>query len=150
MQNVSQAPSMWIKINKWNYLRNISQEFKNSFILGSYEYLERLTIKLESVYSFVLKYSKITLCPFIIFVSTLTIFEVLKDCANIIIMSFSRAFMKIQITNIGIDVPDLRWLKRFKLWHVLVPRMIIQMITLLNFWKIFVKNKPKSKLNFVW
>ena len=35
IQNVSQAPSMcismWIKVNKWNYLKNPSQEFKNSF-----------------------------------------------------------------------------------------------------------------------
>ena len=34
-QNESQAPSMcismWIKVNKWNYLKNPSQEFKNSF-----------------------------------------------------------------------------------------------------------------------
>ena len=35
IQNVSQAPSMcismWIKVNKWNYLINPSQESKNSF-----------------------------------------------------------------------------------------------------------------------
>ena len=35
IQNVFQAPSMcismWIKVNKWNYLKNPSQEFKNSF-----------------------------------------------------------------------------------------------------------------------
>ena len=35
IQNVSQAPSMcismWIRVNKWNYLKNPSQESKNSF-----------------------------------------------------------------------------------------------------------------------
>ena len=35
IQNVSQAPSMcismWIKVNRWNYLKNPSQEFKKSF-----------------------------------------------------------------------------------------------------------------------
>ena len=35
LQNVSQAPSMcistWIKVNKWNYLKNPTQEFKSSF-----------------------------------------------------------------------------------------------------------------------
>ena len=35
------------------------------FVLGADEYLERLKAKLESAYSFMLKYSKITVChPF--------------------------------------------------------------------------------------
>ena len=49
IQNVPQAPfmciSMWIKVNKWNYLKNPSQEFKNYFC--SYNYVERLA-KLEN------------------------------------------------------------------------------------------------------
>ena len=51
IQNVSQAPSMcismWIKVNKCNYLKNPSLEFKNSFFLDSYEYPERLEDKIR-------------------------------------------------------------------------------------------------------
>ena len=45
---------------------------------------------------------------FNLYLNFVKISEVLKNGAKIITMSFSRAFMKIQITNIGIDVPDLR------------------------------------------
>ena len=41
IQNVSQALSMCIKVNKWNYLKNPSGIQKILFVLGSYEYLER-------------------------------------------------------------------------------------------------------------
>ena len=62
IQNQFQAPSMWIKVNKWNYLKNLSQEFKNSFFLASYEYLERLEGKNRKCLIFHVKYSKITMC----------------------------------------------------------------------------------------
>ena len=68
IQNVFQAPSMcismWIKVNKWNYLKNPSQEFKNSFCFR-FLWISRKTsknqslAKLDSAYSFMLKYSKI-------------------------------------------------------------------------------------------
>ena len=65
-QNVSQALSMcismWIKVNKWNYLKIPHRNPKILFVLGSYEYFERLKEKLESAYPFMLKYSKITVC----------------------------------------------------------------------------------------
>jgi hypothetical protein len=38
IQNISQAPSKclskWIKVDKWDYLKNPSHELKNSFCLG--------------------------------------------------------------------------------------------------------------------
>ena len=60
IQNVSQALSMcismWIKVNEWNYLKNLSQELKKYFCFR-FLWISR---KLESAYSFMLKYSKIT------------------------------------------------------------------------------------------
>ena len=54
IQNMSQAPSMpismWIKMNKWNYLKNPSQEFKKS-----YEYLKRLEGKIKKGLFFYVK-----------------------------------------------------------------------------------------------
>jgi hypothetical protein len=59
IQNVSQAPSMclkqWIKVNEWSYLKNPSQEFKILFVLGSYEYLERLEGKIRKCLFFYVK-----------------------------------------------------------------------------------------------
>ena len=59
IQNVSQALSMcicmWIKVNKWNYLKNTSQEFYILYVLGSFEYLERLGGKIRKCLSIYVK-----------------------------------------------------------------------------------------------
>ena len=54
--------SIQIKVNEWNYLKNPSQESKILFVLGSYEYVERLEGKIRKCLFFMLKYSKITVC----------------------------------------------------------------------------------------
>ena len=46
---------MRIKVNKWNYLKNPSQEFNFFFVLGSYEYLERLEGKIRKSLFFYVK-----------------------------------------------------------------------------------------------
>ena len=43
-------------------LRSKKAILEVAIVLGSFEYLERLKAKLESVYFFMLKYSKITVC----------------------------------------------------------------------------------------
>ena len=51
IQNLSQAPSMcifmWIKVNKWNYLKISHRNSKILFVLGFYEYLKRLEGKIR-------------------------------------------------------------------------------------------------------
>ena len=43
IQNMSQAPSMWIKTDKWDILKKPYLEIKNNnFVLASYESLKRL------------------------------------------------------------------------------------------------------------
>jgi hypothetical protein len=58
-QNVSQALSMcismWIKVNKWNYLKIPHRNPKILFVLGSYEYFERLEGKIRKCLSFYVK-----------------------------------------------------------------------------------------------
>ena len=63
IQNMYQAPSKclnkWIKVDKLDYLKNDHTIWKIIIILGSNENLGRLEAKLESAYSFMLKYSRL-------------------------------------------------------------------------------------------
>ena len=59
IQIVSHAPSMfisiWINVNKWNYLKNPHRNSIILFVLGSYEYLKRLEGKIRKCLFFYAK-----------------------------------------------------------------------------------------------
>ena len=54
-QALSKCKSRWIKVDKWDYFKNASQELKNSFC-----FYEKLKAKLERPHFFKVQSGKIT------------------------------------------------------------------------------------------
>ena len=57
-QALSKCLKQWIKVDKLDYFKNASQHLKNSFVFGADDIQKHWKAKLESAYSFMLKYSK--------------------------------------------------------------------------------------------